>query len=58
MVVVIDAYSFPLTKQEALMRRKHKAIGQGEDLFVGIDLHKRTWHITIRTRDVQIFSGK
>lgn len=29
----------------------------GEDLFVGIDLHKRRWHVTIRTLDVELFSG-
>ena len=30
---------------------------QGEELFVGIDLHKRRWHVTIRTFDVEIFSS-
>ena len=30
---------------------------QGEELFVGIDLHKRRWHATIRTFDVEIFSS-
>jgi transposase len=29
----------------------------GEDLFVGIDLHKLRWHVTIRTVDVELFSG-
>jgi len=29
----------------------------GETLFVGIDLNKRRWHITIRTVDVEIFSN-
>jgi transposase len=29
----------------------------GEELFVGIDLHKRKWHVTIRTVDVELFSG-
>jgi len=30
---------------------------QAEDLFVGIDLHKHRWHVTIRTADVEIFSN-
>jgi len=30
---------------------------QGEELFIGIDLHKRRWHVTIRTADVEIFSN-
>jgi len=29
---------------------------QAEDLFVGIDLHKHRWHVTLRTADVEIFS--
>ena len=30
---------------------------QGEKLFIGIDLHKHRWHVTIRTADVEIFSN-
>ena len=30
---------------------------QDEQLFVGIDLHKLRWHVTIRTADVQVFSS-
>jgi hypothetical protein len=32
-------------------------LAASEPLFVGIDLHKRTWHITIRTTDYEVFSG-
>jgi transposase len=28
----------------------------GEDLFIGIDLHKPRWHVPIRTFDVEVFS--
>ena len=28
-----------------------------EDLFVGIDLHKRRWHVTIRSAEVELFSN-
>ena len=38
------------------MKRINKPI-QGEELFVGIDLHKLRWHVTIRTADVQVFSS-
>ena len=27
------------------------------ELFVGIDVHKTRWHVTIMTRDVELFSG-
>jgi transposase len=49
--------SKPLTQQEALMKRKAKEISEAEELFVGIDLHKRRWHITIRTHDLEFFSA-
>ena len=39
------------------MKGKPKEIVQGEDLFVGIDLHKRRWHITVRTADIEVFTG-
>ena len=28
-----------------------------EQLFVGIDVHKHKWHVTIRTQDVELFCG-
>jgi len=39
------------------MRRPKGQVKGGEDLFVGIDLHKNRWHITIRTFDVELFSA-
>jgi len=38
------------------MKRIKKQI-QGEELFVGIDLHKHRWHVTIRSFDVVVFSS-
>ena len=35
---------------------KHQVTGE-EDLFVGIDLHKDRWHVTIRTMDLELFSA-
>jgi hypothetical protein len=39
------------------MRRLKHQVTNGEDLFVGIDLHKHRWHVTIRTFDVELFSA-
>ena len=39
------------------MRRPKGQVKGGEDLFVGIDLHKNRWHVTIRTFDVELFSA-
>ena len=49
--------SLTTTRQEAVMRRPKHQMTNGEDLFVGIDLHKQRWHVTIRTRDVELFSA-
>jgi hypothetical protein len=37
-------------------RPKHPELTD-EELFVGIDLHKHRWHVTIRTFDVELFSA-
>jgi transposase len=39
------------------MRRPKHQVRREEDLFVGIDLHKHRWHVTIRTFDVEVFSA-
>jgi transposase len=39
------------------MRRRDKALEPEEALFIGVDLHKERWHVTIRTNDVELFSG-
>ena len=39
------------------MRRPKHQVTSGEDLFVGIDLHKTRWHVTIRTVDLELFSA-
>jgi transposase len=39
-----------------MSRPKHQ-LTSGEDLFVGIDLHKHRWHVTIRTVDLELFSA-
>jgi hypothetical protein len=39
------------------MNLKRKDITKSEELFVGIDIQKRAWHVTIRTDEVELFSG-
>ena len=38
------------------MKRINRQI-QGKELFVGIDLHKHRWHVTIRVAEIEIFSS-
>ncbi len=35
-----------------MSRQKEKLVDK-EDLFIGIDLHKQRWHVTIRTSDIE-----
>jgi transposase len=39
------------------MRRYKENPIKGKSVFVGIDLHQVQWHVTIRTEDVELFSG-
>jgi transposase len=39
------------------MRRPKHQVTREEELFVGIDLHKHRWHVTIRTFEVEVFSA-
>ncbi len=39
------------------MRRLNRQKVTGEDFFVGIDLHKARWHVTICSTDVEVFCG-
>ena len=39
------------------MTRLIKQVVRGMDLFVGIDLHKSRWHVTICSADVKFFCG-
>ncbi len=39
-----------------MSRQKEKLVDK-EDLFIGIDLHKQRWHVTIRTFEVELFSA-
>jgi transposase len=39
------------------MKNFHKKLEKGEEVFVGMDIHKKRWHLTIRTADIELFSG-
>ena len=39
------------------MRKQTIKLPAGETVFVGIDVHNRAWHVTIRTAEVELFSG-
>jgi transposase len=39
------------------MRKYKESQDKSKQLFVGIDLHKLRWHVTVRTEEVELFSG-
>lgn len=39
------------------MRSKATQLHPGETVFVGIDLHRQRWHVTVRTADVELHSA-
>jgi hypothetical protein len=41
--------------KEVFMKNLYKKLAKGEEIFVGIDLHKKTWHVTIRTKKLSFF---
>jgi len=43
------------TYTEDISMKRHGKGLKGEEIFVGIDLHKRNWHVTIKTADVELF---
>jgi transposase len=39
------------------MKKIRKELQPGDRVFVGIDLHKKKWHVTARTAEFELFSG-
>lgn len=40
------------------MKRKYTiTLPDGETIYVGIDLHNKNWHVTVRTFDLELFNG-
>lgn len=39
------------------MRKYREFSFKGKDIFVGVDVHLKQWHVTIRTTDEELFTG-
>lgn len=39
------------------MTRYSEAVDKGKQIFVGVDLHRLQWYVTIRSEGVELFSG-
>ena len=36
------------------MKKVRETLVKGKRLFIGIDVHKRTWVVTVRTRELEL----
>ena len=44
------------THKEAQMNNYNNEIDKSKIIFLGIDVHNLTWHVTIRTHEQELFS--
>ena len=55
--MILSYLNSKATLTEEGRREEGKELDKSEIVFIGIDLHKRTWHVTIRTFDIELFTG-
>jgi transposase len=46
-----------LKEQEAQMRSYKERVLEGSDIYVGVDVHLKQWHVTILHEEEELFSG-
>ncbi len=37
--------------------QKRRVLGRGKEVFIGVDVHKESWHVTARTEGEEVFHG-
>jgi hypothetical protein len=37
--------------------QKRRILGRGKEVFIGVDVHKESWHVTARTEGEEVFRG-
>ncbi len=35
-----------------------KVWARGKEVFIGVDVHKESWHVTIRVEGEEVFNGR
>ena len=38
--------------------QRNQVLARGKDVFIGIDVHKESWQVTVRTEGEEIFNGR
>ena len=39
------------------MWKYNKVLAGGKDILVGVDLHRKSWHVTVVSEDAELLSG-
>jgi hypothetical protein len=37
--------------------QKRRVLGRGKGVFIGVDVHKESWHVTVRVEEEEVFHG-
>ena len=37
--------------------QKRRILGRGKEAFIGVDVHKESWHVTVRVEEEEVFHG-
>jgi len=37
--------------------QKRRILGRGKEVFIGVDVHKESWHVAARTEGEEVFQG-
>ena len=37
--------------------QKRRILGRGKEVFIGVDVHKESWHVTVRVEGEEVFHG-
>jgi hypothetical protein len=38
--------------------QNRKVWARGKEVFIGVDVHKESWHVTVRAEEEEIFHGR
>jgi hypothetical protein len=38
--------------------QNRKVWARGKEVFIGVDVHKQSWHVTVRAEEEEIFHGR
>ena len=37
--------------------QERRILGRGKEVFIGVDVHKESWHVAVRVEEEEVFHG-